>query len=227
VIISTSASNLKGTATGLWLEELSAPYYAFKDAKFDVVIASPNGGAIPIDQGSVSDPFFTDDSKKFLHDGEAVGALSHSVKLDTINFNSDDYDAIYMPGGHGTCVDFINNPALKNAIETAYKAGKIVSSVCHGPMCFVDCVKENGDAFVKGETVTGFSNSEEEALQKSDIVPFLLETKFIEQGANYEKGDDWTSKVSVSNNIVTGQNPQSSLEVAEAVISLLSMVKSM
>jgi len=225
LIISTSASNLKGTDTGLWLEELAAPYYAFKDAKFDVVIASINGGAIPIDQGSVSDPFFSDDSKKFLHDGEAIGALCHSVKVDTIDFEKENYDAIFMPGGHGTCVDFNNNATLKKAIETTYAAGRIVSSVCHGPNCFVDCVKPNGDAFVKGETVTGFTNSEEATVQKTDLVPYLLETKFIEQGANFEKGDDWTSKVCVSNNIVTGQNPQSSMEVATTVISILNMVK--
>merc|ERR1719343_155244 len=212
LIISTSASTLKGVDTGLWIEELAAPYYAFKDAKFEVDIASTKGGAIPIDKGSVSDPFFTDESKKFMHDGEAIGALCHSIKLDTIDFKTTNYDAIYMPGGHGTCADFIDNPALKKAIEIMYASGKIVSSVCHGPTCLVDCVKPNGDALVKGEVVTGFSNSEEDAVQKSNIVPFSLESKLIELGGKYEKGDDWTSKVCVSNNIVTGQNPQSSLE---------------
>jgi putative intracellular protease/amidase len=189
----------------------------------EIVIASPAGGAIPIDQGSVADPFFTAPGKKFLHDAEAVGKLSHSVKIDTIDFAT--VDAIYLTGGHGTCVDFVDTPALKTAIETVFNADKkVVGAVCHGVIGLVQCMLADGKTpLVAGKTVTGFADSEEEAVQLTSIVPFLLETKLKEQGAKYEKSGDWTSKVCVDGTLVTGQNPQSSEECAAAVIQLLSV----
>ena len=186
-----------------------------------MVVASPAGGAIPIDKGSLGAPFFTDLGKKFMHDAEAVGDLCHSVKLDTISFPGD-FDCIYMPGGHGACVDYINNPTLKAAIETMYNAGKIVATVCHGPICLCECTKPDGTPFVQGKTVTGFTDSEEAAVGMTSIVPYLIETKFKEQGANYQKADDWNCKVCVDGNLITGQNPQSSEGAAEAVIKALS-----
>jgi putative intracellular protease/amidase len=222
VIISTSAGKLKDEPTGLWLEELAVPYYAFKSKGYEVVIASPAGGAIPIDKGSMSPGFFSDEAKKFVHDGDAMGDFCHSIKLDTLVFPGD-VDAIYMPGGHGACVDFIDNPTLKKAIETMHEAGKIVATVCHGPICLCDCTQADGTTpFVKGKTVTGFLDSEEAAVQKTDLVPYLIETRFKEQGANFEKADDWNSKVCVDGNLITGQNPQSSGAAAEAVIAALS-----
>ena len=120
-----------------------------------------------------------------------------------------------MPGGHGTCVDFINNPVLKKAVEDMYNAGKVVCSVCHGPMCLTDCVKPDGSPLVKGLTVAGFADSEEAAVQLTDKVPFLLEAKLKELGGNYEKGEDWHPKVCVDKSdskiLITGQNPQSSV----------------
>jgi len=159
-------------------------------------------------------------SVSIQHDPEAVGAMSHTVKLDTIDF-SDGVDAIYMSGGHGTCVDYIDNPALKAAIESMYASGKVVAADCHGPLCLVDCVKPDGSPLVKDKTVTGFANSEEVAVKLDKVVPFLLETRFKEQGAKYEKEDDWNVKVCVDGNLVTGQNPQSSEACAKAVINLL------
>ena len=219
VLVSTSASECKGHPTGVWLEELAAPYYLFLEKGYEVVLASPNGGACPIDQGSVSDPYFTDASKKFLHDPVAIGALSHSVKLSDVDFES--VDAIYLAGGHGTCADFINNAPLKAAIEKLYTSGKVVAADCHGPVGLVDCCGSDGKPIVAGKVVTAFSDSEEEAVQLTHVVPFLLESKFREQGAKYEKGDDWTSKVCVDGKLVTGQNPGSSEECAKAVIQLL------
>uniref|UniRef100_A0A7S0F701 DJ-1/PfpI domain-containing protein n=1 Tax=Craspedostauros australis TaxID=1486917 RepID=A0A7S0F701_9STRA len=222
VLISTSAPILKETEeTGVWMEEIAAPYYKFVEAGYEVTIASPAGGAIPVDAGSLSDPFFTDASKKFLHDATAMGKFMHSKKLETLQFPSD-YDAIYMPGGHGCCVDFIDNATLKSAIETMYNAGKIVATVCHGPICLCDCETPDGKPFVQGKTVTGFADSEEEAVQKVELVPYLIETRFKEQGANYEKADDWNSKVCIDGNLITGQNPQSSEAAAEAVIKALA-----
>jgi len=205
--------------TGVWIEELAAPYYAFQEAGYEIVLASIAGGPIPLDEGSFGAGFFTEDSKKFMHDGTAMGQLFHSVKVDDVDFAS--LDAIFMPGGHGTCVDFDNNAALQQGIETMYNAKKIVSSVCHGPHCFVPCKKANGDPLVKGETVTGFSAAEEAQVQKTELVPYLLEDKFNELGATYTKGDAWTAHVVVSGHLITGQNPQSSTDTAKAVIAAL------
>lgn len=157
-----------------------------------------------------------------MHDAAAIGQLCHSTPLSDIDFENGGFDAIFMAGGHGTCADFINCTSLQKAIETMYEAGKVIAAVCHGPVCLADCVKSDGSPLVKGLTVTGFSNTEEDAVQLSSVVPFLLETKFKDLGAAYEKGDDWNSKVCVDGNLVTGQNPQSTEECAEAVVKLLA-----
>lgn len=155
------------------------------------------------------------------HDAEAIGQLSHSTKLDSIDFSSG-IDAIFLCGGHGTCADFTANPALKSAIETLYAANKIVSAVCHGPNGLPQCNKPDGTPLVKDKVVAAFSNKEEHAVGLQDLVPFLLESKLRELGAKYESSDDWNCKVCVDGNLVTGQNPQSSEACAAAVISALS-----
>jgi putative intracellular protease/amidase len=221
VIVCTSAPDLKGHATGVWMEELADPYYIFTTAGYDVILASPAGGPIPIDAGSMADSFFTEHSRQFLHDPVAMGMMNHSIKVDTIDWsNAGDIDCIFLPGGHGTCVDFTNNPALKIAIETMYADDKIVATVCHGPVSLCDCVKPDGTPLVSGKTVTGFSDAEENAVQLQSLVPFLLESKLKELGGNYEKADDWHSKVCVDKKLVTGQNPQSSEGVAKTVVSM-------
>lgn len=219
VILVTAAPDLNGHKTGLWLEECAAPYYIFKDKGYEVVLASPSAGPVPIDQVSVSDDFFTDDSKKFLHDAEAVGALSHSVELGSIDMST--VDCIYLAGGHGACVDFINNPSVTKAVQAIYAANKTVASVCHGVIALADCHQLDGTPLVKGRKVTGFSNSEEEAVELTEVVPYLLESKLKEQGCVYEKGENWSSKVCVDGNLITGQNPQSSAEVARTIVEIL------
>jgi len=222
-LVCTSAVELQGHPTGLWIEELACPYYLFKEKGYEIVIASPAGGPVPIDAASLGEGFFTDEAKKFMHDGEAVGKLSHSVKVETIDFSAGDIDAIVTAGGHGTVVDFNGNPALKSALETMYNNDKIVASICHGPNCLVDCMQADGKTpLVQGKTVTGFADSEEAAVQLDSKVPFLLESKLKELGANYVKADDWNSKCCVDGKLITGQNPQSSGAVAQAVIEVLS-----
>lgn len=221
VLVATSATELKGHATGLWIEELAAPYYIFKKAGYEVVIASPAGGPVPIDAGSMAEGFFTEEAKKFMHDAEAIGKLGHSSKLDSIDFSSG-VDAIFLCGGHGTCADFIDDAALKGAIETLYADGKVVAAVCHGPTGLVQCNKPDGTPLVKDKVVTGFKDSEELAVQLHELVPFMLETKLKEQGGKFESADDWNSKVCADGNLITGQNPQSSEACAAAVISALS-----
>jgi putative intracellular protease/amidase len=212
---------LKDHPTGLWLEEAASPYYIFKKAGHEVVLASPKGGPIPIDQQSVSTPFFTDEAKEFLHDGAAIGALSHSVPLADIDFST--VGAIFVAGGHGAPADLVDNAELKQGIETLYAADKVVAAVCHGPVCLAQCTKPDGTPLVAGKTVTAFSNTEETEVQLTSYMPFLLEDKFQEQGGHYEKGMDWTSNVRVDGKLVTGQNPQSSQEAAEEVVKLLSL----
>jgi putative intracellular protease/amidase len=219
ILVCTSASDLKGHKTGLWIEECATPYFLFLEKGYEVTIASPKGGPIPIDAASLADGMFTYASKKFMHSAECIDKLSHSVALKNVDLEG--IDALYMAGGHGTAVDFFQNPILINMIESTYAAGKVVAADCHGPICLADCNKPDGTPLVKGLVVTGFSDSEEDAVQLSSIVPFLIETRFKELGAKYEKGDDWTSKVCVDKNLITGQNPQSSDECAQAVIAAL------
>jgi len=219
VIVCTSAGELKGHPTGLWIEELAAPYYIFKDAGFDVVIASPDGGACPIDKASFGEGFFTEYCKKFMHDGEAVGSLTHSLKVSAIDATS--VDAIFLVGGHGTVVDFPESVDLKTIVETLSQDEKIVSAVCHGLCGLVSATNSDGTPLVKGRCITGFTNAEEEAVQLTSVVPFLVEDKLKELGANYESEADWSDKVCVDGKLVTGQNPQSSASCAHAVVKLL------
>ena len=221
VMVSTSAPYLEGHPTGLWLEELAAPYYKFKAAGFEVVISSIQGGPVPLDANSITGDFFTEEAKKFLHDGAAFGELSHSVPIASIDFSSADIKAIFMCGGHGVEIDFVDNVALKAAIESMYASGKIVSAVCHGPVCLAQCNKPNGEPLVKGLETTGFSNSEEDAVGLTSKCKWLIETKFKELGAVYAAGGDWSSHVKISGNLITGQNPQSSAACADAVLSKL------
>jgi len=219
VIVNTSASHLGSHPTGVWLEETATPYYKFKEAGYTVEMASIAGGPVPIDAGSMGENFFTAACKKFMHDAEAVGALGHTTKLSTIDWAT--VDALYLAGGHGTCVDFHDNADLKKAIETVFAAGKVVAADCHGPIALAQCAKPDGTPLVKGKKVTGFTNAEEAAVQLTDAVPFLIETKFKEQGGDFSNAADWNSHATVDGNLICGQNPQSSDACADAVIAAL------
>ncbi|KAI2498418.1 ThiJ/PfpI family-like [Fragilaria crotonensis] len=219
VIANTSASELKGHKTGVWLEELAVPYYLFRAKGYQVLVASIKGGEIPIDGASLQGDFYVEAAKKFINDEQAMEKLNNSIPVADIDFKT--VDAIYLTGGHGTCVDYITSPDLKNAIELLYANDKVVAADCHGPIGLANCVKPDGTPLVAGKTVTGFSDSEEDAVQLTELVPFLIEAKFKEQGANYEKADDWNPKVCVDGKLVTGQNPQSSDLCAKAVVKLL------
>ena len=185
------------------------------------------GGPSPIDAGSMGEGFFTDYAKKFMHDPAGFGMFMHQKKLADIisawNCGAADglmsYDAIYLAGGHGTCTDFTDNKTLKSAIEGMLAAGKVVAADCHGPIALAQCSKPDGSPLVQGLCVTGFCDSEEAAVGQTGNVPFLIETKFKELGAKYEKAADWNPKASVDGNLVTGQNPQSSEACAKAVIA--------
>lgn len=219
VILSTSAAYLGEHATGLWLEEAAAPYYLFKEAGHEVVLASTKGGPVPLDGGSLAGGFLTDASKKFLHDSEAMALLSHTVKITDVDM--DTVAALYLAGGHGTCVDFVGNPDVRTPVEQLYAAGKIVAADCHGPIALIECKKPDGTPLVAGLKCTGFTDTEEEAVGLTKAVPFLIEAEFKKQGGKFERSDDWNSHATVDGNLITGQNPQSSEECAKLVLAAL------
>ena len=215
-------SDEKDHPTGLWLEELAAPYYIFKSAGYEITFASPKGGPIPIDAGSLRGPMFAEESKQFLYDADAMDMFGHTKKIADVP-TPGDYDVLYIPGGHGCCSDFVDNADVRNAIENSYTAGKIVAVVCHGPIALAECFKADGTPLVESLTVTGFSDTEEEAAGHTHNVPYLIETRFKELGANYEKAEaDWSPHVCVDGNLVTGQNPASSTPAAQKVVELLA-----
>lgn len=209
-----------GHKTGLWLEEAAVPFYLFREKKFQVILASIKGGEVPIDQTSLKGDAYVEASKKFMEDEEAMGKLQNSIPLAEVDFGT--VDAIYLAGGHGTCTDFVGDLTLKQAIEKLYGADKIVAADCHGPIGLAQCVKPDGSALVAGKKVTGFTDSEENAVGLTSKVPFLIETKFKELGANFVAGEDWKPNICVDGNLLTGQNPASSEQLAQAVAKALA-----
>ncbi len=222
IMVLTSHDQLGNTGhkTGFWLEEFAAPYYVFKDAKAEITLASPEGGQPPLDPKSDEPDFQTDATRRFKADAEAQAALANTVKLSSLS--ADDFDAVFYPGGHGPLWDLAEDAQSIALIESMYAAGKTVAAVCHAPAVLRHAKAADGAPLVKGKSVTGFSNSEEAAVQLTDIVPFLLEDELKEKGGNYSKGEDWQPYAITDGNLITGQNPASSELVAK---NLLEMAK--
>ncbi|WP_286753635.1 MULTISPECIES: type 1 glutamine amidotransferase domain-containing protein [Sphingobacterium] len=222
LVVLTSHDQLgdTGEKTGFWVEEFAAPYYVLQDAGVDVTIASPKGGQPPIDPKSALPDFQTEATKRFDADKELQTKLANSLALDTIN--EQDYDAIFYPGGHGPLWDLTNDKTSVALIESFWAHNKPVAAVCHAPAVFRYVKDSNGQPLVKGKKVTGFSNSEEEAVQLTAVVPFLVEDELVKLGAQYSKGEDWHSYVVKDGHLITGQNPASSEETAKALFTLLS-----
>lgn len=208
-----------GKKTGFWLEEFAAPYYVFKDADAQITLASPKGGQPPIDPGSDTDDNQTDATKRFKADDAAQAILADSVVLSTID--AADYDAIFYPGGHGPLWDLAEDVDSIKLIEAFANSDRPVGAVCHAPGVFKHPKRADGKPLVSGKTVTGFTNTEEEAVGLTDIVPFLVEDMLKSNGGTYEKGDDWASFVVTDGKLVTGQNPASSEEGARKLLALL------
>ncbi|WP_061539617.1 type 1 glutamine amidotransferase domain-containing protein [Collimonas fungivorans] len=209
-----------GKKTGFWLEEFAAPYYAFLDAGADITLASPKGGQPPLDPKSDEADAQTEATERFRKDGAAQAALAATIKLSTVQAAS--YDAVFYPGGHGPLWDLAEDKDSIALIETMYAAGKPVSAVCHAPGVLRHARAADGSPLVKGKKVTGFSDSEEAAVQLTDIVPFLVEAELKRLGGNYSKLADWQSYAVTDGNLVTGQNPASSVAVAQHVLKFLS-----
>lgn len=207
-----------GKKTGFWLEEFAAPYYAFLDAGVNVTLASPAGGQPPLDPSSDTEDTQTKDTKRFKADSEAQERLANTKKL--ADMKAEDFDSVFYPGGHGPLWDLAVDKNSIELIETFIKQDKPVAFVCHSPAALKN-VKVDGDYLVKGKTVTGFSNTEEEGVQLTDVVPFLLEDALKANGGNYKKGTDWESFVVEDGLLITGQNPASSEEAAKRLLAKL------
>ena len=208
-----------GKKTGFWLEEFAAPYYAFIDAGAKVTVASPKGGMPPRDPKSDTPDGQTETTKRFKCDAAAQAALASTVKLADVR--AEDHDAIFYPGGHGPLWDLAEDARSIALIESFYSAGKPVAAVCHGP-AVLHRAKSHGAPIVKGKRVTGFTNTEEEAVQLTKIVPFLVEDELKRLGGLYEKAGDWQSFAITDGILITGQNPASSTAAAQHLLKLLA-----
>ncbi|MBQ2260210.1 MAG: type 1 glutamine amidotransferase domain-containing protein [Loktanella sp.] len=208
-----------GKKTGFWLEEFAAPYYVFKDAGAEITLASPKGGQPPLDPASDGDDSQTAATKRFKTDPSAQDALAQTVLLSAVS--AVDFDAVFYPGGHGPLWDLAEDRDSIALIEAFAAHDRPVGAVCHAPGVFKHVKGTDGKSIVADKTVTGFTNTEEDGVGLTDIVPFLVEDMLKANGGRYEKGPDWASFVVVDGKLVTGQNPASSEEAAQKLLALL------
>ena len=219
VLTSHSELGNTGKKTGFWIEEFAAPYYVFLDAGVSITIASPKGGQPPIDPSSDTPENQTPAVTRFKADKGLQKILSETHLLSTVS--SDDYDAIFYPGGHGPLWDLTNDADSINLIEHFWNNKKPVAAVCHAPAVLLNVKDDSGNLLLKGKNVTGFTNSEEAAVELTDIVPFLLENELKNKGGIYSKKDDWASYIVRDGMLITGQNPASSEAAAKELIKIL------
>ena len=208
-----------GKKTGFWLEEFASPYYVFKDAGAQITLASPKGGQPPIDPKSDAPDAQTAATRRFAEDAEAQQLLANSLPLAQVR--AEDFDALFYPGGHGPLWDLAEDATSIALIERFIALGKPVGAVCHAPGVLRHVKAADGTPLVRGKRVTGFSNSEEDAVALTDVVPFLVEDMLKDHGGVYGRAADWHSHVEVDGLLVTGQNPASSDASAEALLTLV------
>jgi len=220
VLTSHDELGTTGKKTGFWLEELAAPYYAFLDAGAEITLASPKGGQPPLDPKSDEPDSQTDETRRFHADSAAQAVLASTIKLDTVDQEA--FDAVFYPGGHGPLWDLANDKHSISLIEQTLQAGKPVALVCHAPGVLRDVKNADGTPLVKGKKVTGFTNSEEEGVGLTDVVPFLVEDVLKQNGGLYSRGDDWQSYTVQDGLLITGQNPGSSAETAKVLLASLA-----
>ncbi|NTJ43858.1 type 1 glutamine amidotransferase domain-containing protein [Agrobacterium larrymoorei] len=212
-----------GKKTGFWLEEFAAPYYAFLEAGAKITVASPKGGQPPLDPKSDEPESQTEETTRFKSDADAQSVLANTVALSTVSI--DDFDGVFYPGGHGPLWDLAEDKVSISLIERMYAAGKPVAFVCHAPGVLRHVKAPNGTPLVQGKKVTGFTNTEEDAVQLTDIVPFLVEDMLKENGGIYSKIGDWQSYTVKDGLLITGQNPGSSVATAASLVETLKAHK--
>lgn len=213
MIVTSCGESTSGKKTGIWLEEYAIPYLLFKTAGLDVTVASVKGGEAPLDPRSVPDG----GADKQWDD--VVSILKSTLSVDSIN--PTEYDAVFFPGGHGTMFDLPNNATIASILEHFYINRKTIAAVCHGPACFIGATVGEGKPLVSGHTITAFTNEEEVAAGLDKEMPFLLETALVKEQANFQKASEWSDHIETDALLITGQNPQSSESVAQAVINSL------
>jgi putative intracellular protease/amidase len=219
VLTSHSALGNTGEKTGFWIEEFATPYYVLADAGADITIASPKGGQPPVDPKSELADAQTSSTKRFYEDSTLINKVAYSLKLSDIK--QDDFDAVFYPGGHGPLWDLAIDKDSIKLIEAFYNHQKPIAFVCHAPAALVNVKVKNGESLIKGKELTSFSNTEEEAVKLTKVVPFLLEDELKKHGAIYTKGENWTSYVKQDGLLITGQNPASSEAVAKLLLEAL------
>ncbi len=225
LIVLTSHSTLgdTGDKTGFWIDEFATPYYVFADANAEITIASPSGGQPPVDPKSEAEDAQSTYTKRYSNDTIAREKVAHSLKLSDVR--ASDYDAVFYPGGHGPLWDLATDKDSIRLIEEFYNHQKPIAFVCHAPAALVNVKAKNGEPLVKGKELTSFSNTEEEAVKLTNVVPFLLEDELTKHGARYSKGYDWTSYTKQDGLLITGQNPASSEAVANLLLQALKAGK--
>lgn len=220
VLTSHDALGNTGKKTGLWLEEFASPYYAFKDAGADIVLASPKGGQPPVDPKSDELKAQTIATLRFKIDSAAKAAFAATVPLDSVS--QADFDTVFYPGGHGPMWDLAEDKHSKALIESFLAAEKPIALVCHAPAALRHVKAATGSPLVTGRQITGFANTEETAMELTDVVPFLLEDELKRLGGIYSKGEDMTEHVVVDGLLITGQNPKSSAAAAQMLLTKLA-----
>lgn len=200
-------------ATGLWYEEFAAPFALFEQAGYRVTVASPKGGPVPIDPRSMPE------NPELAADQAAMAMLANTVSLDSVDAAA--FDAVFFPGGHGTMYDLPDNPQVAALVGRFADEDKVVASVCHGPASLVGARRADGTPVVAGRRITAFTNAEEAAVELDALMPFLLESRLRELGAQVETSDNWADHIVIDGKLVTGQNPQSSASAARAVMQIL------
>jgi putative intracellular protease/amidase len=213
VVVTTADKITDEHKTGLWLSEFAEPYEEFTGHGYEVTVASPKGGEVPLDPGSLEGV----EQDKW---SEPISRLKETHLLDDIQ--ADEFAAIFFPGGHGTMFDFPSNKKLQELLVHFAESDKVIGAVCHGPAGFVGPVLSNGKPLVEGKRLTGFTNEEEVDTKLDQYMPFLLETKLTELGAEFVTTPKFTEHVEVDGKLVTGQNPQSSVNTAKEFVRVLS-----
>jgi putative intracellular protease/amidase len=208
-----------GQKTGFWLEEFTDPYYKFIDSEYEVTMASPRGGKPPVDPKSTQKENQSESTQRFERDKSAQAKLENTLVLSQVSAN--DYDTLFLPGGHGPMWDLSSDENMKKIVEDFYSDKKIVSAVCHGPAGLLQATDRNGNSILKSKKITGFTNDEESAVGLTKAVPFSLENRMKELGGKFEKGQGFKPFVISDGQLITGQNPKSALPAAEKVIEIL------
>jgi len=221
IVTSNSKMGDTGRATGIWAEELVTPYYIFTDAGIEVEIASPKGGAVPFDPSSIK-PKGQNDAhiERFLADLSAQRKVAKTLVAAEVD--TDGFDVIFFPGGHGTMWDLPGDTGVTRAVETAFAANKIIAAVCHGPAGLVSAKRPDGKSVLFEKQINSFTDEEEEAANLTDVVPFKLETRMRELGGKFEKAPNWQEFAVRDGQLITGQNPNSSALVAQHVLAALT-----